>query len=63
MKLNKEWHRLNPMPKNPTAEQRIAWHLEHSENCSCRKMPEKLAALLQKDSCLPLVVPSKMNKK
>ncbi|HEY5749826.1 MAG TPA: hypothetical protein VIU12_27355 [Chryseolinea sp.] len=27
MKLNKEWHEHHPMPKNPTLEQRIQWHV------------------------------------
>jgi hypothetical protein len=30
------------MPKHPTMEQRIAWHIEHKKNCGCRDMPEKL---------------------
>jgi hypothetical protein len=30
------------MPKNPTLEQRIEWHLEHQKNCKCRPIPEKL---------------------
>jgi hypothetical protein len=42
MKLNKEWHLKHPMPKNPTLDQRIAWHFEHKKNCACRDTPEKL---------------------
>ncbi len=30
------------MPKNPTKEQRIAWHREHARHCACRPIPEKL---------------------
>jgi hypothetical protein len=41
-KINKEWHEKNRMPKNPTIEQRIQWHLEHQKHCACRPMPEKL---------------------
>lgn len=48
MKLNKEWHLANPMPKNPTLRQRIEWHLEHAENCRCRKIPEKLKEQVKK---------------
>lgn len=44
MKLNKEWHLGNKMPKNPTKEQRLQWHIEHSQNCHCREMSEKLKA-------------------
>jgi hypothetical protein len=42
MKINKEWHLQNKMPKNPTFEQRVKWHLEHQKNCTCRPVPEKL---------------------
>jgi hypothetical protein len=48
MKINKEWHLKHPMPKNPTFEQRVAWHLEHQKNCSCRPISGKLAAEMQK---------------
>lgn len=41
-KLNKEWHLKHPMPKNPTFEQRVEWHLAHCKNCGCREMPAKL---------------------
>lgn len=43
-KLNKAWHLAHPMPKNPTIEQRIEWHLEHLRHCACRPIPEKLKA-------------------
>jgi hypothetical protein len=26
-KINSEWHAKNKMPKNPTFEQRVKWHL------------------------------------
>ncbi len=42
MKANKEWHLTLPMPKNPTLEQRISWHLEHAIQFTCRAIPEKL---------------------
>ena len=47
-KLNKEWHLAHPMPKNATFEERIEWHLEHSKNCGCRPIPEKLKAEIKK---------------
>jgi hypothetical protein len=49
MTINAEWHRAHRMPKNPTLEQRLAWHREHAEHCDCRKPPPKLAALLRED--------------
>ena len=48
MKLNKEWHLKNRMPEKATLEQRIAWHIEHAKNCSCREMPEKLKEEIKK---------------
>ena len=47
-KLNKEWHLAHQMPKNATIEERIAWHLEHSKNCACRPIPDKLKAEIKK---------------
>jgi hypothetical protein len=44
MKINKEWHEKNRMPKNPTLEQRIQWHIAHAANCACRPIPPKLQA-------------------
>ena len=38
-RINRAWHEANPMPKNPTPEQRMAWHVGHAANCPCRAMP------------------------
>ena len=42
MKLNREWHLAHRMPVNATLQQRIAWHIEHQKNCSCRPTPQKI---------------------
>jgi hypothetical protein len=42
MSINKKWHEQHKMPKTPTLEQRIRWHLAHEKNCTCRPIPEKL---------------------
>ncbi len=42
MALNEIWHRAHPMPKNPSRDERIAWHLEHTRECGCRPPPESL---------------------
>lgn len=42
MKLNKDWHTKNPMPKNPTFQQKVEWHLAHVNHCQCRPIPVKL---------------------
>jgi hypothetical protein len=43
MAINAGWHARNRMPKNPTFEQRVAWHREHAKACACRPIPKKLA--------------------
>lgn len=42
--MNADWHRKHKMPRNPTKEQRIAWHVGHAAACGCRPVPEKLRA-------------------
>lgn len=47
--MNKEWHKAHPMPKHPTIEQRITWHLEHVKYCHCREgIPAKLQIEMEK---------------
>ena len=46
--MNREWHKKNPMPKNPTLAQRVSWHVVHKAECGCRKMPDSIAKLLEK---------------
>lgn len=40
--INREWHLANKMPKNPSEEERMKWHVEHAKNCTCREMPESM---------------------
>ena len=40
--INAIWHRAHPMPKNPTLDQRIAWHVAHAEHCGCRPIAGRL---------------------
>lgn len=42
MKINKEWHLKHLMPKNPTTEERIRWHIAHAKHCACREIPASL---------------------
>jgi hypothetical protein len=46
--LNATWHKKHPMPKNPSLQQRIEWHLEHHKNCGCRGFPAKLKDEMRK---------------
>ena len=46
--MNAAWHEANPMPKNPTLDQRIAWHLEHAAHCACRPVPDGLAVEMRR---------------
>jgi hypothetical protein len=40
--MNTAWHKAHLMPKNPTLDQRIAWHLDHAKNCGCRPIAGKI---------------------
>ncbi len=53
MPINAEWHNAHKMPKNPTVDQRIAWHVEHAKNCACREMPPKLKELIESRGAAP----------
>jgi hypothetical protein len=46
-KTNRAWHERHRMTKNPTAGQRIAWHLAHAQNCACRPIPQGVLALMR----------------
>lgn len=48
MNINKDWHFKNKMPSKANSEERLSWHLEHSKNCSCRGMPEKIKLEIKK---------------
>ena len=47
-KVNAVWHNSHPMAVNPSEEQRVAWHAEHSEACGCRPVPPSLRAEVYK---------------
>ena len=47
MKINKEWHEKNEMPKNPTPEEQLNWHLEHAKNCNCRPLTKSMLEKLK----------------
>jgi hypothetical protein len=34
------------MDKNPTAEERLTWHLEHTAHCGCRPIPASLLSIM-----------------
>ncbi|HQF36288.1 MAG TPA: hypothetical protein PLL26_01435 [Candidatus Dojkabacteria bacterium] len=42
VKINREWHLANKMPKNPTHQQRMKWHIEHNKNCQCYPISDKI---------------------
>jgi len=48
MKINATWHLANKMPKNPTIDQKIKWHLSHAKNCSCRPLGGKILEEIKK---------------
>jgi hemerythrin-like domain-containing protein len=47
-RLNAPWHTQHPMPRRPSSDQRVEWHLEHQKHCSCRQIPAQIEAEIQK---------------
>lgn len=47
-KINAAWHVKHTMPKNPSLQERIDWHLDHYKNCGCRDIPGKLKEEMKK---------------
>ena len=46
-KINKLWHEQHAMPKNPSLQQRMDWHLAHTQACQCRPIPPGILKALQ----------------
>jgi hypothetical protein len=51
--VNAEWHRTHRMPKNPTMDERIKWHIEHEKYCRCRPIPETVLEAIKKQTTNP----------
>jgi hypothetical protein len=47
MAINKEWHLSHKMPPKATMDQRIAWHLEHQQHCTCAPIPRKVQEAIE----------------
>jgi len=45
--VNREWHEDHKMPRNANDDQRIAWHIEHSRNCTCRPIPDGVIKMMK----------------
>lgn len=59
--LNRAWHAAHPMPKNPSLQQRIDWHLAHQQHCGCRPgLPAKLQEAMKK---LKIKIPARAKVK
>lgn len=50
--MNVAWHAKNKMPKNPSLDQRVQWHLAHSKNCLCRPLSGKILEEIKKRKLL-----------
>jgi hypothetical protein len=44
--LNRQWHEQHKMRTNPTEQQRVQWHLEHLQNCDCRRPTPAIQRLI-----------------
>jgi len=52
-KINKQWHEQHTMPKNPSLQQRMEWHLAHHKECHCRPIPAGILKALQDQTQKP----------
>ncbi|MFA6197608.1 MAG: hypothetical protein WC734_00430 [Patescibacteria group bacterium] len=41
-KINAIWHKSHRMPKKPSLDDRVKWHVAHARNCQCRKLEGKM---------------------
>jgi hypothetical protein len=55
--MNKVWHANHRMPAKPTMEQRVRWHLEHAEACTCRPIPRLVSEAIKEQR--PAIVKSR----
>ena len=45
---NTEWHLKHQLPKNPTLDQRVTWHMEHARRCPCPSQNQDILEELKK---------------
>lgn len=43
-----EWHLKHQLPKNPTLDQRVKWHMDHARRCPCPSKDEDIMEELKK---------------
>ena len=46
MALNAKWHAAHPLQRSASTPERVAWHLEHQDQCACRPIPASLRAAM-----------------
>ncbi|TLZ61100.1 MAG: hypothetical protein E6K13_07460 [Methanobacteriota archaeon] len=55
MIANEEWHRKHPLGRNASLNDRVRWHVDHTENCGCRPIPESVKRALRRRGVHPEV--------
>jgi hypothetical protein len=54
VRINKDWHLANKMPRNASFEQRVEWHKAHLIHCSCRTdLPPDIRKAIEAESTSP----------
>lgn len=51
--INRQWHETHPLSKKASLDERVQWHLEHTEACGCRDMPESIKRELERRGIEP----------
>jgi len=48
--MNAAWHKAHPMPRRPTAAQRLRWHVAHAKACGCRELTATMLRKLEREA-------------
>jgi hypothetical protein len=51
--MNRAWHEKNVLGQKAPLARRVAWHLAHQENCSCRPIPKTIQSEIKKENKKP----------
>ena len=55
-RVNAAWHERHAMPKKPSLDERVAWHLAHAASCACRAIPKAMLKELKARGITPPVL-------
>lgn len=51
--MNTDWHREHVLGSKAPMEERVRWHLQHAEKCSCRPIPRDVQDAIDRQAAQP----------